>query len=335
MGGDSRERLAEIQRARLLAAAVGVVDELGCAGATVAHITRRARVSRRTFYELFPDRDSCLAALIRDVATRLQCELEAAQLGDLQWRERMRAGLWVVLCFFDREPALARVCVVHSAGGARRLLECRQELLVRLARLVDQGREQAGAKAAGCSPLTAEGVVGAALAIAQGRLLRRERGPLAGLLAELMGIVVLPYLGAGVARRERERPLPPAQVVERSLTVGVSGVAGEDPLRGVPMRLTYRTARVLEGVSAFPGASNRQLAGFAGIGDQGQVSKLLARLERLGLLTNAAHGKGEPNAWQLTATGREVARGIQIAPASRGRASADEARSLRSRRRAA
>ena len=56
------------------------------------------------------------------------------------------------------------------------------------------------------------------------------------------------------------------------------------------MRLTYRTARVLEGVAARPGASNREVAERAGIQDPGQVSKLLARLERLGLLANTSEG---------------------------------------------
>jgi DNA-binding MarR family transcriptional regulator len=81
-----------------------------------------------------------------------------------------------------------------------------------------------------------------------------------------------------------------------------------DPLAGLQMRLTYRTARVLEAVAAQPGASNRQVADHAGIQDQGQVSKLLARLERLGLLVN--RGQGEPNAWSLTAAGMAVTHSI-------------------------
>jgi hypothetical protein len=65
----------------------------------------------------------------------------------------------------------------------------------------------------------------------------------------------------------------------------------------------------MQGISELPGASNRQIADYAGIQDQGQVSKLLARLQRLGLITNASGGhlKGEPNAWALTALGQQVA----------------------------
>ncbi len=79
---------------------------------------------------------------------------------------------------------------------------------------------------------------------------------------------------------------------------------------GLPMRLTYRTALVLETIATRPGISNRIVADLAGITDQGQISKLLARLERLGLTENTGegHSRGESNAWSLTPLGRQVAR---------------------------
>jgi AcrR family transcriptional regulator len=311
--GVGQGRLAEIQRRRLLAAAVGVVDELGYADTTVAHITARARVSRRTFYELFADREECLVAVLEDVLGLIKAELEAAGLGGLVWRERVRVGLWTILAFFDREPVLARVCVVQALRGGPGVLARRDEVLGQLAGVVDEGRLQ-GARGAKCTPLTAEGVVGAAFAIVYARLLRGERRPLTGLLGELMGMIVLPYQGAGAAGRERVRALPVSR--ERVARRGVEPVVGvvRDPLGGVPMRLTYRTAKVLEGVGECPGASNREVADRAGILDPGQVSKLLARLARLGLLVNsgAGHARGEPNAWSLTARGELVARSIRV-----------------------
>jgi hypothetical protein len=78
------------------------------------------------------------------------------------------------------------------------------------------------------------------------------------------------------------------------------------------MRLTYRTIRVLVAVGELGGQgshpSNRQVGDAAGIRDQGQISKLLARLEHLGLIRNAGepHVKGEPNAWTLTERGHDI-----------------------------
>jgi DNA-binding MarR family transcriptional regulator len=74
------------------------------------------------------------------------------------------------------------------------------------------------------------------------------------------------------------------------------------------MRLTYRTIRVLLAVGEHEDASNRQVADAAGVRDQGQVSKLLARLQQLELIENAldARAKGAPNKWRLTQRGTEV-----------------------------
>jgi DNA-binding MarR family transcriptional regulator len=54
---------------------------------------------------------------------------------------------------------------------------------------------------------------------------------------------------------------------------------------------------------------NRELGEHAGITDEGQISKLLARLEGHGLLQNTGgHTHGLPNAWQLTPRGEEILR---------------------------
>ena len=289
-------------------------DERGYANTTVADIVARSRVSRRTFYEMFADRAECLSAVLEDALALIEAELNHASLDGLSWRERLRDGLWVILTFFDREPVLARVCVVGALSGGPAVLERREEVLAGLARVVDEGRVQGGARARECTALTAEGLVGAAMAILYARLLKDKREPLTGLLGELMGMIVLPYLGPGAARREQTRPAP-VRSLAPVRTAAVSVRDQPDPLEGVPMRLTYRTARVLEGAREHPGASNRQLADQAGIHDPGQVSKLLRRLERIGLLANTgqgAHLKGESNAWSLTSKGEQVTRSIRM-----------------------
>ncbi len=310
--GASHEQIVEIQRSRLLAAAVCAIDELGYADTTVADITGRARVSRRTFYELFKNREECLTALLEDVVALVEEAIAAADLDGLAWRERVRGGLWAILSFLDREPALARVCIVQASRSGADVLGRREEILARLAAAVDEGRSEA-ARGGDCTPLTAEGVVGAAFTILYARLLRGERNPLTSLSGELTGMIVLPYMGAAAARREQARPMP-AGTTGAPDGPSAPGRAVGDPLEGVPMRLTYRTARVLEGVANLPGASNREVATRAGIHDPGQVSKLLRRLASLGLLANAGdgHAKGEPNAWSLTPKGERVAQSIQL-----------------------
>jgi AcrR family transcriptional regulator len=310
----ARGQVYEMQRARLIGAAVPAVDELGWSGVTVADIAARARVSRRTFYDLFANREECLLAMLDDAVARVERDL--AQPGikdDAPWVERVRTGLWRILCFLDQDPVLARVCVVQSARGTRRVLEAREAHLARLASVLEQGGAQS-TRAAQTPVLMAEGLAGAALMIVYKRLLNGERAPLTDLHGELMGMVVLPYLGSAAASRERKRPAP-RSVVPGTADTPLSGrVRGEDSLRDVPMRLTYRTARVLQAAGEHPGASNRVIGEQADLYDQGQISKLLARLGRLGLLENSGEGqaRGESNAWRLTPLGERVTEQLSL-----------------------
>lgn len=311
-----RTRVGEIQRSRLLAGAVATIDELGYPQATVGQITGRARLSRRTFYQMFANRDECFAAVLEELVATVVGELAAASIEGLPWRERVRTGVWRILAFFDREPALARVCVVQALRAGPLVLGRREAVLAQLAVVIDEGRTDGG-RGDGLTPVTAEGVVGAAFAIVYARLARGDSKPLTGLLGELMAMIVLPYLGTVAARRERTRPAPVAPTVEPSTRTAAPRGA-RDPLADVNLRLTHRTARVLEGIAELSrgGAdpSNREVATFAGVTDPGQISKLLRRLERLGLLVNtgAGHAKGEPNAWVLTPKGEQVTQSIRM-----------------------
>jgi AcrR family transcriptional regulator len=297
--GLGREQVSDIQRARMLAAMVEGVAERGASNVTVAHVVGRSGVSRRTFYELFGNREDCFLAAFDDAIGRLGREVVAAYGDGGRWRERVRAGLIAGLCVLDSDLRLARLLIVESLGAGPQALERRSRVLAGLIAAVDEGlgEVKSGSEP---TPLTAEGVVGAVLAVLHGRLLEGDPGPLVELANPLMGMIVLPYLGPVVARRELERPIPKAP----ARTHPASG----DPLRELQMRLTYRTIRVLMAVAANPGSSNRTVADGAGIGDQGQISKLLTRLKGLCLIEQTRRGpaRGGPNAWALTAKGREV-----------------------------
>jgi hypothetical protein len=122
-------------------------------------------------------------------------------------------------------------------------------------------------------------------------------------LNPLMATIVLPYRGRAAAERELSRPAAkptvPAATSSRR-TVGVSARA---------FRPTLRTHKVLAAVAERPGANNRQVGVAAGVSDQGQMSRLLARLEGLGLLENRGTRElGAPYAWHLTARGEESLR---------------------------
>jgi AcrR family transcriptional regulator len=301
----------------MLTAAVQIVGELGYGGMSVARITGRAGVSRRTFYDLFEDREDCFLAAFEEAVARASAVAVEAAAGQGAWRERVREGLCALLVFFDDEPGLASLVMVDALGAGQRVLERRSRVLETLGAIIDEGRGEA--KAGHEAPsLTAEGVVGAVLAVVHARILEKGHPRLVGLLSPLMGVIVLPYLGRAAAARELARPAPK---VSRALRASrASRAPRRDPLEGLDMRLTYRTLRVLAAIAEQPGASNRHVGEHAGVHDQGQISKLLARLEGLGLLDNTGGGhlSGEPNAWRLTRRGVEVERATRMGGSEHG-----------------
>ena len=307
-GGLARAQVTEIQRSRMLAAAVDTVAEVGYANMTVAQVIGRARVSRKTFYDVFADREDCFLAAFEHALAEARPLAREAYEGESSWRDGVRAALARLLVFMDEEPGLARLCVVEALGAGERVLARRSQVLDELAEAIDRGR-LASSTTREPPELTAEGVLGAILAVLHARLLDGHRGLLADLLSPLMSMIVLPYLGANAASRELSRPAP------------ISGFrrshrppASRDPLDGLDIRLTYRTVRVLMAIAGHPGASNREIAEGSGIVDPGQISKLLNRLARLELVENLGGGraKGVANAWQLTARGAQLERASRV-----------------------
>jgi AcrR family transcriptional regulator len=300
----ARAGVPALQHARILAALVEVARERGAAQVTVAHIVARSGVSRRTFYEMFEDREACFLAAFQDAVKRAAARVTPAYAGSGSWQERIRGALGALLRFLDEEPGLGGLCVVDALGAGPLVLQRRAQVVHALVDAVDDGRREAKA-GTDLSRLTAEGVVGGVLSVLYARLAEPRHAAgrsqaLVRLQSPLMGIIALPYLGRAAAGREAKRPTPRAQPR--------SSRARSNPLEGLDMRLTYRTVRVLAAIGRTPEASNREVADIAGIHDQGQVSKLLARLEHLGLIANGGAGqaRGEPNAWRLTPRGYEV-----------------------------
>ncbi len=302
--------MAELQRTRILEAIADLAAERGTGEGTgtltIAHIVERARVSRATFYELFADREAALVGAFDLGVERARASILPAYTAESRWRDGLRAAMAAFLMFLEEEPALARLCVVHAMGSGPLVMARRAEVLAKLWEVVDRGRLESPTGREDPPAVMAEGVVGAVLSVIQNRLQSdEEERPLRELYGPLMSLLLLPYLGSSAARRELTRPAP--RVGGRA---GEASSPAESGLVDQGVRLTYRTARVLTAIAEFPGASNREVAERAGIVDQGQISKLLARLEIQGLIAKMGEtsSRGAPNAWRLTDRGERVER---------------------------
>ena len=302
-GGLPRGQVTQIQRSRMLAAAVEAVEEVGYARMTVAQVIGRARVSRKTFYDVFTDREDCFLAAFEQALGQASAIAQEAYAAESNWRDGVRAALAKLLLFMDEEPGLAKLCIVEALGAGERVLDRRAKVLDELAEVIDRGRSATNATREP-PEVTAEGVVGAIFAVLHTRVLEHDKDRLTDLLGSLMSMIVLPYLGASAASSELRMPA----LERRPDSLRSREPRSKDPLDGLNMRLTHRTVRVLMVIAEHPGASNREIAEGSGIADQGQISKLLTRLARLKLVENTGDGqeKGASNAWHLTARGEQV-----------------------------
>jgi AcrR family transcriptional regulator len=290
--------VAEFQRARLLRAMARVASERGYHNTTVAAVLAEARVSRKTFYELFESCEDCFLASCEDTLVEIAAMIAPAYFTDGAWHERVRAALALALDFLDGDHGVAALTVGYLIGVAPERHAGRENALRLLREAIHAGRLSAP-KGLAPPSLTAEMLVGGGLAVIHERLLLGGAS-LADLVNPMMSMIVLPYLGADAAAREMVCKPPQLRGPVPRLV--------SNPLKPFGTRLTYRTVRVIAAVAQTPGTSNVEVGLKAGIRDQGQLSKLLARLARVGVIQNIgdAHIRSAPNMWCLTPAGREA-----------------------------
>jgi AcrR family transcriptional regulator len=301
----ARQQVIEIQRARILAAAVDAVEESGYAAMTVAAVIQRARISRKTFYEVFANRNECFAAVVEEIFARAYSVASASYAAESSWLAATRSALNSLLCLIDEEPRLARIWFVDAMAGPEAVRERKAQAMAVLVAAVDVGRGIASEKRQP-PPLAGEATVGGISQIIYTRLVSGHKQPFVELLGPCMYLIVLPYLGVGRAKAELRRK-PSLQKPRRK---AADTRRHRESLRDMDLRLTYRTMRVMGAICEQPGVSNRTVAEESGIKDPGQISKLLSRLERLALIENRGLGQdhGASNAWHITPRGFELVR---------------------------
>lgn len=124
---------APAPRDRLVAAMTDAVAASGYGATTIADVVRRARVSKRTFYEHFDDKEACfLAAFDAASATILQLVADAAA-APAPWRERLDAAVRAYLGAMAARPELDRAFLVEVLGAGPRALARRRVHIARFA----------------------------------------------------------------------------------------------------------------------------------------------------------------------------------------------------------
>ena len=198
--GLPREFIVQNQRERIITALVDTVAEHGYNATTVAHITKAASVSRRTFYEHFADKEACFLAAYDMVADHLRDSMRAAAESFEEWPQQVRAALATMLSFLAGEPELARLVMTEPVAAGGEIAARHRASVQGFAEILKAGRPQHG----GARPLpeaTEETVIGGIVSlivreISSGRAERLEE-----LLPDLVELTLAPYLGNEEAER--------------------------------------------------------------------------------------------------------------------------------------
>jgi AcrR family transcriptional regulator len=202
--GLPREAVAESQRSRILEAMVEVTAERGYADCQIAHVIAYAGVSRKTFYELFSNKEDCfLAAYELWLGRLLSVTSEAYEAGaQRSWVDGVQEGLIAFLDTVAEHPSAARFCIVEVLAAGPRALARRDAGIRQFTDLVDAGRAETSARLPG---ITALAVVGGIHELLYSEIIHGATAQLPRRAPELVFWVVQPFLGSERATQERER----------------------------------------------------------------------------------------------------------------------------------
>jgi AcrR family transcriptional regulator len=133
----ARAQAPDFPRLRLLEGLAVAVAERGYASATIADIVKNARVSKRTFYECFADKETCFLALYEEAIEILTTGIDhALRQPAPTWQAQLDAGLDAYLATLEQNPALTRACLLEIRAAGPRALQLRLRGHARFAALL-------------------------------------------------------------------------------------------------------------------------------------------------------------------------------------------------------
>jgi AcrR family transcriptional regulator len=112
-------------RRRLLDGLAASIVEDGYRNTTVADIVRRARTSRRTFYEHFSSKEECFVALLTDANAQMIRQISAAVDQDAPLASQVRQAVeaWIASAESRQAITLSWIREVPALGASARRLQ--------------------------------------------------------------------------------------------------------------------------------------------------------------------------------------------------------------------
>jgi AcrR family transcriptional regulator len=197
--------VARNQRQRILAAVAEATSERGYTRMSVEDVVSRAGVSRRTFYELFSNKDQVFLEAYDQVANLLLAQVRAANEGETGFANRVIAGFRAFLELLEASPAFARMCIVEVMAAGPEAVAKRTEVMGAFAKLVEETARTELGEDGSAPAMHAQTIVAGAYEAVYRMIAAGETDRLYTLLPDLVESALLPYIGekeAAAHRRE-------------------------------------------------------------------------------------------------------------------------------------
>lgn len=191
--GLERAEVERVQRERLTAAMASVVAEVGYEETTVELVLVEAGISRRTFYELFDDREDCFLATYDAAMGRVLTTVTDAYLDCEDPERRIEHALETFLELLAAEPELARMCVVEVFAAGPRARERRADAMDHLAKLVQHALSELRGDDK-LDRLSAQALIGAVHELIYLPVDHRDLASLPGMASEIVATQIAPLV---------------------------------------------------------------------------------------------------------------------------------------------
>jgi AcrR family transcriptional regulator len=198
----TRASTAEQQRRRILVATGELVAKRGYDGVSVELIVKRGRVSFKTFYKHFANKQEAFVELFDQVVAEAReavaLTLAAEQEGP--WPQQVAAAVRALFGVVLADPLIARATIVEAPTVGPVIIERYGSAMKSLAPLLRLGREYS--KHGNELPETLEDTLaGGVIWSAYQRLIVGEVDRVEALLPEAIEFVLRPYVGESEAAR--------------------------------------------------------------------------------------------------------------------------------------
>jgi AcrR family transcriptional regulator len=205
--GRSSAEVARNQRQRFFGAVVASVAERGYAATRVSDLVELSGVSRRSFYELFGDKEACLRAAVAELVSGAIAR-GSSPVGGASWEERAQARFRRFSERVVEQAAAARVCLIESFVAGPPVAEPVEEALKKVEVVIRSAFDESPPRA-GMPPEMITAFVGAGLEITRTRLIRGSEAELPRISSDVVD-AILAYRPPPEPLRLSIRPPTPA-----------------------------------------------------------------------------------------------------------------------------